>query len=140
MRRGYTLVEVIISLSLVGLIIVFLLGLLPSTALMSREAEQQVAATHYAEEIVAHLDTHGFDDLAAAAAAGTPLTPAAPGFLEGVLVDRQVAGRATLTPTVTLSVMAPNDHLLQASVVIRWSSKRRNKSFTLKKRISSILR
>ena len=132
--------EVIISLSLVGLIVVFLLGLLPSTALMSREAEQQVAATHYAEEILAHLDSHGFEELAATAAAANPLTPSAPGFLSGVLSDRQVSGGATLSPSVTLTPLTPPDHLLQATVVIRWSSRRRDKSFTLKKRISSTLR
>ena len=140
MRRGYTLVEVIICLSLVGLIVVFLLGLLPSTALMSREAEQQAAATHYAKEILAHLDSRGFEELAATAAAANPLTPSAPGFLGGVLSERKVSGGATLSPTVVLTPLTPSDHLLQATVTIRWSSRRRNKSFKLKKRISSTLR
>ena len=58
-----SLIEVIVALSLVSLVTLFLFGLLPSTGLLSQQSEQQTFAASLADEIVAHLDTTGFDRL-----------------------------------------------------------------------------
>jgi prepilin-type N-terminal cleavage/methylation domain-containing protein len=137
MRRGFSLVELILAVSLVGLIVVFLLGLLPSGAIMIRQAEQQISATGYAQEIMAHLCSVSFETLRDGA--GT-LTPENPGFLGDRLSSRKLSDSTVLNPTVELRTADPSDHLMEAVVTIRWTTGRRNPQFRAVRRFSSVLR
>lgn len=134
---GLSLVEVIIATSLIGLILLFLFGLLPSSGFMVRQAQQRTGATLYAEEIVAQMASMPFDSLKGAV--GT-LTPSAPGPLGGRLKDRTLADGAVLRPRVEMSALSPPDRLLQAVVVVEWTSGQRPLEFRLVRRFSSVLR
>lgn len=132
-----SLVETILAVSLIGLIILFLFGLLPSSAYMMRQAEQQMSATSYAEEIVAHLASSSFESLKNGVGV---LTPAAPGILGSRLSDRTLADSTVLRPQVELTAVDPVDSLVQAVVTISWTTGRRNPSFRMVRRFSSVLR
>lgn len=134
---GLSLVEVIIATSLIGLILMFLFGLLPSSGFMARQAEQRTGATLYAEEIVAELGSLPFEAMKGAAG---ELTPASPGPLGGRLVERTLADSTVLRPRVELTALDPPDRLLQAVVVVSWTSGRRSLEFRLVRRFSSVLK
>ncbi len=134
---GLSLVETILAVSLVGLIILFLLGLLPSSGFLVRQAEQQLSATNYAEEIMAELGSVPFAVLKGGV--GT-LTAQSPGFLAGKLEDRALADSTVLRPEVVIASVDPPNRLVQATVTIRWSSGRREPSFRMVRRFSSVLR
>lgn len=137
MNRGVSLVEMILALALTGLVIVFFLGLLPTTALMQRRAEQQVAATYYAKELSAHLESTAFARLKASTGA---LTPAAPGVLEGALQERKLDDGTILVPEVQLRLLPPADRLVEATITVRWQSGRKNLTHRTVRNFSSILR
>ena len=132
------MVEVILAISLVGLVVLFLLGLLPSTGLLTREAEHQLSATQFAKEIDAHLGSLAFQTVRGAAPAS--LTVDSPAFLAGTLVPRRLSDSTTLEPTVELPPAPPDDKLVQAAIVIRWKVGERDKSYRLVKRYSAIVR
>lgn len=134
---GLSLVEAIISLSLVGLIILFLLGLLPSSAFVVRRAEQQIAATHYAEEILAELGSLPLESLKEGL--GT-LTPYAPKILNGVLADRTLSDHTILHPEVVISSGLPAGRVFDVQVAVGWSSKGKEHTFCLSRRYSNVLR
>ncbi len=136
-RAGLSLVEVIIATSLIGLIILFLFGLLPSSGFMVRQAEQRTGATLYAEEIVAELASMPFGLLKGAVGV---LTPTAPGPLGGRLVERTLADGTVLRPRVEMTALDPPDRLMQALVVVEWTSGRRPLEFRMVRRFSSVLR
>ena len=138
MKRGASLVEVILAISLIGLIILFLFGLLPSTALLTRQAEQQVGATRYAEQILAHLGSVSFADLKSAN--GVTLTPSVPGRLAGLLEDRVLDDKTVLHPSVTFQTLPPNERLVQVTVLVEWSAGRRQKAYRSVRSFSSVLR
>lgn len=136
-KRGFSLIEIIVAISLVGLIVLFLFGLLPSTGLLGQQAEQQMGAVSYADEILARLDSMSFgrlkDNLGV-------LTPEDPGPLAPHLTQRVLADGTRLTPEVTLQALAPTDHLVQANIVIRWNTQRRSLEHRLVRRFSAVLR
>lgn len=134
---GLSLVETILAVSLVGLIIVFLLGLLPSSGFMVRQAEQQLSASSYAEEILAELGSVPFSTLKGAL--GT-LSPDSPGFLGDKLSLRRLSDSTVLAPEVALSPVDPPNRLVQAVVTVRWRSGQRDRSVRLLRRYSSVLR
>jgi hypothetical protein len=138
MKRGASLIEIILAVSLVGLIILFLFGLLPSTGLLTRQAEHQVSANQYAKELTARLGSVSFSTLKAAE--GAPLTPSAPGFLGPSLEVRKLSDTTLLTPEVTIQSVPPVDRLVQATIVVRWKTGRRNKEHRIVRRYSSVLR
>jgi hypothetical protein len=132
-----SLVEVILAVSLIGLIILFLFGLLPSSGFMVRRAEQQMSATSYAEELMAELGSVSFETLKAGVGV---LTPASPGILAGRLSDRELSDHTVLHPQVDLQPVDPVERLVQATVTISWTAGRRRPSFRLVRRFSSVLR
>ena len=134
---GLSLVEMILAVSLVGLIVLFLLGLLPSSGFLVRQAEHQVSATNYAEEIMAELGSLPFEVLKRGV--GT-LTPENPGVLGNRLEERKLLDSTLLRPEVIIASVDPPNRLIQASVTIRWSTGQRNPSFRLVRRFSSVLR
>jgi hypothetical protein len=137
MKRGASLVEVILTVSLAGLVILFLLGLLPSTGLLSRQAEHQVQAGHYAGEILAKLESKSFQSLKRSA--GT-LTPDSPGLLGAELEARRLDDSTVLQPEVTIASIPPTDYLVQVSVLIRWNVGEHRRDYRLVKRVSSVAR
>lgn len=136
MRRGLSLVEVIVGVSLAGLAVLFLLGLLPSTALVSREAEQKITAARTADKILAHLSSRSFDELKAHA--GTDLNSAAPGDFGNFIKAVDAPGHAVQEPTVQITVLPPNDRLLEIAVEIRWESGSRKQVHRQIRRLSSV--
>lgn len=132
------MIEVIFAISLVGLIILFLFGLIPTAGLMGREAEQQLSATEYAKELDVRMGSTAFATLKAAD--GKTLTPALPGFLGDNLQDRELADHTVLHPEVSLKLMPPANRLIQATITMRWQSRERQKHHTLVKRYSSVIR
>lgn len=135
--RALSLVELIIALSLVGLIIIFLFGLFPSTGLLTRQSEQQLAATEYAGEILARLDSMSFETLKAGA--GT-LTTTAPGILGEHLTEKVLSDKTVLSPEVSLRSVPPAEHLVQSVVVIRWQTRRRAQEYRVVRNFSSVNR
>lgn len=135
--RGVSLIELIIALSLVGLIIIFLFGLLPSTGLLGQQSEQQMAAAAYGDELLARLDSMSFQTLKGGL--GT-LTPEAPGILGEHLKVRAIGDSTKLVPEVQLRSLAPTDHLVQGLVVIRWQTRRRSLEHRLVRNFASVNR
>lgn len=138
MRRGTSLIEMIFAISLIGLIVLFLFGLIPSAGLLGRQAEQQLSATDLAKEIDAHLGSVAFQTLKTAD--GKVLNSAAPEFLENVLEERELSDRTVLRPEVALRSLPPNDRLIQATITVRWRTREKERVYTLVKRYSSVLR
>ncbi len=132
-----SLVEVILAVSLIGLIILFLFGLLPSTGMMVRQGERQVAAVTYAKEILAELESQPFGALKGAV--GT-LTPSSPGILSGVLEERRMPDETLLKPTVTITSVPPVDHLVQASVKVEWPGRGKTNDLLIVRRFSAVLK
>lgn len=135
--RAMSLVEAIIALSLVGLIFLFLLGLLPSSAFVVRRSEQQLAALSYAEEIIARLSSLPFEGLKASL--GT-LSPDSAGILAGHLEKRRLEDDTLLVPEVVLGSVSPVNRLLEARVKVSWQSNHKELQITMFRRFSSILR
>lgn len=135
--QAMSLVEAIIALSLVGLIFLFLLGLLPSSAFVVRRSEQQLAALSYAEEIIARLSSLPFEELKASL--GT-LSPDSAGILTGHLEKRRLEDDTLLVPEVVLGSVNPVSRLLQAKVKVSWRSNHKDLQITVFRRFSSILR
>jgi type II secretory pathway pseudopilin PulG len=132
-----SLIEVIIALSLVSLVILFLFGLLPSTGLLTQQAEQQTFAASLADEIIAHLDSTGFNRLR-----DNPGTwnPGNPGPFSSYLTERTMKDGTRMTPEVTIESIPPTDHLVQAIVTVRWQTQRRSLEHRVVRRISSVNR
>ena len=135
--RGVSLVEIIVALSLVGLIVLFLFGLLPSTGLLSQQAEHQAHATSVVEELVARLDSLAFDDLESNLGM---LNSANQGLLDPHLSERVLKDGTRMVPEVTLQAIPPTDHLIQAVVVVRWQTQRRSLEHRVIRRYSSVNR
>lgn len=136
MRRGLTLVEVILSVSLAAVSIIFLLGLFPSTAFLSRKAEQTVAAAEMAESITSLIASRSFDEVKAQA--GKTLTVSDPGPYAEVLKIEKGPGGAQLEPSVRIQALPPNDRLVQINVEVRWKIQERWSSEKFAQRISSV--
>ena len=138
MRRGISLIEVIFAVSLVGLIILFLFGLLPSTGLMTRQAEQQVQATQYGKELEARLGSVAFTALKKNV--GAPLTPANPGILGPALEVRHLSDGTDLHPEVQLEERPPAGRLIQAVITITWTNGEKKRTHRTVQRYSSVVR
>ena len=135
--RGVSLIEIIVALSLVGLIILFLFGLLPSTGLLSQQAEHQAHATALADELLARLDCLAFDTLESNQ--GT-LNQSNQGPLDPHLSERVLKDGTRMVPEVTLESIPPSDHLIQAVIVVRWKTQRRSLEHRIIRRFSSVNR
>ncbi|MCA9781358.1 MAG: prepilin-type N-terminal cleavage/methylation domain-containing protein [Candidatus Eremiobacteraeota bacterium] len=135
--RGVSLIEIIVALSLVGLIILFLFGLLPSTGLLSQQAEHQAHATALADELLTRLDCLAFDTLESNQ--GT-LNQSNQGPLNPYLSERVLKDGTRMVPEVTLELIPPSDHLIQAVIVVRWKTQRRSLEHRVIRRFSSVNR
>jgi len=132
-----SLIEVIVALSLVSLVILFLFGLLPSTGLLSQQSEQQTFAASLVDEIVAHLDTTGFDRLHDNLGTWNPSNP---GPFSAYLTERTMKDGTRMVPEVIIESIPPTDHLVQAIVTVRWQTQRRSLEHRVVRRISSVNR
>ena len=134
---GATLVEVILAVSLTGLIILFLLGLLPSIGLLGQKAEHQVTASHFAQELMVEANSRDFDTLKASA--GT-LTVTNPGVFSTELQPRVAEDGTNFVPQIVIESLPPEDYLLQVTVTIRWKVRDVERDFVLRRRRSAVLR
>ena len=136
-NRGFSLIEIIVAISLIGLIVLFLFGLLPSTGLLGQQAEQQMGAAAYADELLARLDSMSFRTLKTNI--GT-LNEANPGPLDDHLIPRVMKDGTRFTAEVTLQALPPADRVVQATIVVRWQTQRRSLEHRLVRRFSAVLR
>ncbi len=138
MKRGFSLIEVILSASLLGLIFLFLLGVLPSTGLMVRRAEHQREATNLAQLLIAQAEATSFEQLENLA--GQTLDRNNPALFGELLDPAPLADATRLEPVVTIERMPPVDRLLQMRVTVSWQVGPRTHQVTMLRQLSSVRR
>lgn len=117
-RRGVSLVEVIVAVSLLSLVGVFVLNILPTSALAVRQAEHRVAAVQLCQSLLAEAALEPFDSLAMGEQALPPLTLDDQVVLKPVRQVMAVAGPQPEDP----------DQVRRVRIVVRWTEARNTRT------------
>lgn len=137
MRKGLSLAEVVVAVSLVSLVMIFLFTMLPTTAVATRRAEHRQAASFLAEELLSRTQALAFAEVLD----GT-YDPGNPGFYGADLSARQLQDGLLLEPVVEVRDVTgvSRDRLYQVRVTIRWKERDQELSLVRELRMSAMTR
>lgn len=113
-RRGVSLVEVIVAVTLLALVGVFVLNLLPTSALAVRQAEHRIAAVQLSQSLLAEAALGPYDALAL----GEQDLPPVP------LDDQVVLKPVRQVMAVTGPHAEDPAHVRRVRIVVRWTEAR----------------
>ncbi len=137
MKRGVSLLEMVLALAILGLIGLFLMNLLPSAALVNRRAEHQTAAAGWARELVDFAAATDFDQFRN----GT-YDKNNPGPFDTLLADRTQGDTVVLSAQAEVSRVpgVPRRRLFKLRVTVSWNERGRALSVTTERRFSAVLK
>ncbi|HXE71439.1 MAG TPA: hypothetical protein VNO81_02165 [Candidatus Nitrosotenuis sp.] len=143
-KRGLSLLELVVTASLVTMIFVLMMNIFPSGMVAMRQADHRLAAQAKCRELLDFCQAGGFAPLATD---GT-YTPEEPGFLAGHLEPVVLDDQVVLRPTVTVSAApppagqppAPRGNLALVTVKVEWRERGRLLQVVQELRVSRIRR
>lgn len=110
MRRGISLLEVILSVTILGMALTLLVGLMPGASLSSRLARQRVLAGNLAQDVLEGLPRDNLGSVA-----GGPLDPVT---VEGTDFKRRI----------DLNPLPPPSLAVRVRVVVSWTHSNHDRS------------
>lgn len=127
----------VLALAILGLISLFVLNLLPSSALVNRRAEHQTAAAGWVRELVDFASATDFDQFRN----GT-YDQTSPGPFQTLLSDRRLGDTVVLSAQAVVSRVdtIPRNRLLRLQVTVSWDERGRRLSVTTERRIAAVLK
>jgi type II secretory pathway pseudopilin PulG len=108
MRRGFTLVDVIVGCSLIALSLIFVLSALPTASARLLAARDKTVATHVAREQIEIARATSFDSLASSSPSAVTVTSVINGASQAV----------AYTPTVTVTSVSSS--LKDVACTVTW--------------------
>lgn len=120
MRRGFTLVETAFSLALIGLVLLFVLNLYPSSLFAQHRAEERLTATRIARSLLDEQLVLPFNDLTVGLKRDLPVKK-----LDGIEYRSQLE--------VDKTSQADEKYLRVVRLTVRWQS--HGKEFTVQRQV-----
>ena len=136
MKRGVSLVEVVMAASLLSLVMLFLFNIIPASAIATRGAEHRLAADSLAQSVLDQAASLPFGSLVD----GT-YDAASPGLLG--LADQRLEDGTLLVVRATISPSpggAPRTRLLLVRVEVTWRERTRNPVLVRELQLSAVRR
>lgn len=136
--RGLSLLEVVLSASLIGLIFIFLLNIFPASMLGVRQAEHRLAAQAQAQRLLDEASARGFDRLGV----NGDYTASNPGPFAGIIDDQKSEDGVVLSSRVVVSDVnpIPRNRLARVRVLVTWTERERPQVVTREIQVSALRR
>ena len=136
MRRGLSLLEVILTSSLLGLCALFLLGVLPGAMLSVRQSEHRIGASALAKAILDECAAGPFADLSVGV-----FELSSPGALGDMLRRQQyqLDDQTLLNPRLEISNLTP-ETLRKLKVTVKWRERNTDFEIIRELKLSSLQR
>lgn len=137
MRRGASLVELVLTISLLAVVFLLILNLVPSVIFGGVEARHRLQAGQIAGELLDTCAARPFTALQL----GT-YNPTNPGRLAGYLNDVTTDDQVTFHPEVTISSVTGLDpkHLKRVRATVRWRERNKDLHVARVRSVSGIRR